>query len=237
MGKDITNKMPDWVKPVIFLLLLGMIIVIGKKLDFAEDLDYAAIRIELFSWYGIAIFIGLIVLGSVLLVPGSILIMSAGFIFGFWKGLAIASLSTPFGVTAAFLVGRYFIRGWFENIVKRKSKIKEIDEAISRDGWQIVCLLRLSPIMPINILNYIFGFTRISVKQYILASFVGMMPLVIIYVYLGTLANSVASLNFDKLFAVDAKMQWVYYGLGLLITLLIMIYLTYQVNKKLHKKL
>ena len=135
------------------------------------------------------VFIPLYVIACVLFVPGSILALSAGFLFGVVQGSMYVSIAATLGATLAFLIGRYFAREWVPARLANYPKFKAVDEAVAREGWKIVALTRFSPLFPFNLLNYAFGLTNVGVRDYVLASWAGTLPGTILYVYLGSLAG------------------------------------------------
>jgi len=138
---------------------------------------------------GPAIFILIYIAACVLFVPGSALTLGAGAIFGVVKGSIIVSVASTLGATAAFLVGRYVARDWVARKIAKNEKFAAIDRAVGEEGWKIVGLTRLSPVFPFSLLNYAYGLTKLSLRDYFFASWIGMMPGTIMYVYLGSLAR------------------------------------------------
>lgn len=143
--------------------------------------------------WGAVIFAAAYVPAAILLVPGSLLTLGAGFVFGVVKGTAIVSLGSTAGAAAAFIVGRSIARDWVARRLAGRPKIAAIARAVETEGFKIVLLTRLSPILPFNLLNYAFGLTAVPFRKYILASWIGMLPGTIMYVYLGSAANSLAA--------------------------------------------
>src|SRR5438105_5820234 len=135
---------------------------------------------------GVFIFIGVYVLDTVLLGPGSILTIGAGFAFGLWKGFLAVSVGATLGASLAFLVARFIARDKIDAIAKRNEKFKKVDNAIGKQGAKLIFLLRLSPAIPFNISNYFYGLTGVKFWPYVLASWIGMMPATFLYVYIGT---------------------------------------------------
>ena len=173
---------------------------------------------------GPVIFVLLYILATVLFLPGSILTLGAGLVFGVVKGSICVSIAATLGATCAFLVGRYLARGWVSARIGGNAKFKAIDEAVATEGWKIVGLTRLSPIFPFNLLNYAFGVTKVSLRDYFLASWIGMMPGTVMYVYIGSLAGSLATLGADGRSRTAA--EWALYVVGLLATVAVTIYVT-----------
>src|SRR5712675_2980646 len=137
-------------------------------------------------------FIAIYIAACVLFLPGSILTIGAGVIFGVVRGTIYVSIAATLGATAAFLVGRYFARDWIAKKLDGNTKFKAIDEAVGREGWKIVLLTRLSPVFPFNLLNYAYGLTRVSLRDYFFASWIGMIPGTILFVYIGSLSGDLA---------------------------------------------
>lgn len=134
------------------------------------------------------------VAACVLLLPGSILTLGAGFAFGLLPGVAAVMAGSVAGAAAAFLLGRTLARGWVGPRIAAHPRFSAIDKAVAHHGFKIVLLLRLSPIFPFNLLNYALGVTRVSLRDYVVASWIGMAPATVMYVYLGTAAGSLAEI-------------------------------------------
>lgn len=144
---------------------------------------------------GVAIFIAAYVGSTVAFLPGSLLTLAAGFAYGPLWGLAIASPASVLGATAAFLLGRTFLRDWATRKSDRSVHARAISQAVEREGFKIVLLLRLSPLVPFNLLNYVLSLSNVSLGTYVAASALGMVPGTAMYVYLGSLAPAAAGLS------------------------------------------
>jgi uncharacterized membrane protein YdjX (TVP38/TMEM64 family) len=132
----------------------------------------------------------LYVLAVVLLVPGSALTLAAGAFFGLAGGVLVASVAATTGSALAFLIARYLARGRITHLLERYPKFCAVDRAVSAGGWKIVVLLRLSPVIPFNLQNYLYGLTGIRFWPCVLASAVAMLPGTFLYVYLGYLGRA-----------------------------------------------
>jgi uncharacterized membrane protein YdjX (TVP38/TMEM64 family) len=152
-------------------------------------------RIQGAGLKGVLIFVVVYVAAEVALVPGSLLTMAAGFAYGPIGGLLIASPASVLAATTAFLLGRTILRGWIQRKIARSPKALALDRAVARNSFKLILLLRLSPVIPFNVLNYALGLSDASVGRYIVASFVGMLPGTWLYVYLGSLATTAAGLS------------------------------------------
>jgi uncharacterized membrane protein YdjX (TVP38/TMEM64 family) len=168
-------------------------------------------------------FIGLYIVATVLFLPGSILTLGAGFLFGVVLGTVYVSIGSILGASAAFLLGRTVARDWIRSKVESNPRFAAIDDAVGREGWKIVGLTRLSPIFPYNLLNYAYGLTKVSFKGYFFASWVGMLPGTVMYVYIGSLAASLATLGGER---TRSTLEWVLYAVGLVATVVVTIFVT-----------
>lgn len=173
---------------------------------------------------GVLAFVAIYVLACVFMLPGSVLTLGAGAVYGVVEGSAIVSVAATLGATAAFLVGRYLARGRVARMIEGNDRFRAIDRAVGREGWKIVGLTRLSPAFPFNLLNYAYGITSVSLRDYFLASWVGMLPGTVMYVYLGSLAGSLATL--DGQGGGRTTAQWALYVVGLLATVAVTVYVT-----------
>lgn len=135
--------------------------------------------------WGPLIFGAAYVLGALLLLPGSVLTLAAGALFGPLLGTVVVSLSSTTAATLAFLLGRHVARDAVEAAARRRPTFGAIDRAVGEGGWKVVVLLRLSPLVPFSIGNYLFGLTRVRFLPYVLASWAAMLPGTFLYVYLG----------------------------------------------------
>ena len=129
----------------------------------------------------------------VLFVPGSILTLGAGALYGLWTGTAIVLAGAPLGATLSFLLAKSVLRKKIERMTAGNAKFAALDRAIAKEGAKIVFLIRLSPVFPFTYINYAFGLTGVGTAPYVLASFVGMIPGTFAYVYLGSAAAGAAS--------------------------------------------
>ena len=184
---------------------------------------------------GVFIFIGVYALATVLLAPGSILTIGAGFAFGLWKGFLAVSAGATLGASLAFLIGRFFARDKVEAIARRNETFREIDNAIGDEGAKLIFLLRLSPVIPFNLSNYFYGLTAVRFWPYALASWIGMMPGAFLYVYIGT-AGRAAVLAAAGGEAIKRGWQyWTFLSVGLAATIAVTFWVTKIARSALRK--
>ena len=160
---------------------------------------------------------------TVLMMPGSILTMGAGLLFGVLWGTVTVSIASTTGAAMAFLVGRFVARDWVASKVSGRPKFQAIDRAVGRQGFKIVLLTRLSPIFPFNLLNYAYGLTGVKFWSYVLASWIGMLPGTLMYVYFGSLARNVAAVATGR---EKTTIDYVFYGIGLVVTVAVVVLVT-----------
>src|SRR5437867_10314444 len=212
--------------------MAGVALVLALKYFHVQDLLKAALDwIGKLGPWGPVIFVGLYVVATVLFVPGSVLTLGAGAVFGVALGSVCVSIGATLGATAAFLVGRYLARDAIARKIEKHEKFATIDRAVADEGWKIVFLTRLSPVFPFTLLNYAFGLTRVKLSHYVLASWLGMIPGTVMYVYLGSLVN-VGTAHRQR-----TTGEWVLYGVGLLATIAVTIFVTRVARKALQKKI
>ncbi|MGA7938232.1 MAG: TVP38/TMEM64 family protein [Kovacikia sp.] len=179
-------------------------------------------------------FISIYVVATVAFLPGSILTLGAGIVFGVLLGAVYVFIGATLGAIAAFLVGRYLARGWISKKIEGNQKFAAIDKAVAREGFKIVLLTRLSPVFPFNLLNYAFGITGVSLKDYALGS-IGMLPGTILYVYIGSLAGDLARIGAENQ-PTNPTVQWVIRIIGLLATVAVTVYVTRVARQALTEK-
>ena len=181
------------------------------------------------------LFIVVYVLAVVLLLPGSVITLGGGWLFGLGQGFLLVSLASTLGATLAFLLGRSFARDWVGARLATMSRFAALDQAIAERGAVVVFLTRLAPIFPFNLLNYALGLTQIRLRQYVLASWLGMMPGTLLYVYLGSIASDLSSLLQGDLPEFGGS-NWLFY-VGLLATAVLTIVITRIATSALNKEL
>ena len=157
------------------------------------------------------------VLATILFVPGSLLTLAAGALFGVVRGTAVVFVAATAGACAAFLIARYIARDRVARRVAKHPRFAAIDRAIGKAGRKIVILLRLSPVFPFNLLNYALGLTSVRFIDYLIAC-VAMLPGTLLYVYYGRVIGDVAALAAGA--RADRGMSYyLLLGLGLIATI------------------
>lgn len=222
-------------KLVLIVCFIAGAFVLARQFDFQHLVRRALEWIAALGVWAPIIFIALYIVASVLFLPGFLLTLGAGVVFGVVRGTIIVSIAATLGATAAFLVGRYLARDWVAARIESNPRFKAIDEAVAHEGWKIVGLTRLSPIFPFILLNYAFGLTRVSFREYVLASWIGMLPATIMYVYIGSLAGSVAQIGTAQRSRSTA--EWVFSAAGLVATVVVTVFVTRVARRALDKRI
>ena len=235
MKRQIASPKARFVFKLLLIILVVFLLLAGVKYFHVQELLKTVLSwvADLGAW-GPLIYIFIYILACVFFIPGSILTLGGGVLFGVIKGSIIVSVAATLGATCAFLVGRHIARDWVSKRIQSNPKFQAIDEAVAREGWKIVGLTRLSPVFPFNLLNYAYGLTRVSLRDYFFASWIGMMPATVMYVYIGSLAGEIAKIGGEGRSRTPA--EWALYIVGLIATAAVTIYITRIARAALGKK-
>lgn len=169
------------------------------------------------------IFICLVVLSVPLVLPGFIFTLGAGFLFGLVKGVACIVVGISIGAVISFLLARYAIREQVLGYLNRHPRMDKIEEEVSRGGWKLVMFTRMIPMFPFKLSNYAFGCTRVKLKDFWLGNTLGIFPLTITNVYMGSVAGSLASIGSGV--GPSSPLEWGLYGAGMVVTVIAFLYL------------
>ncbi|HLO85585.1 MAG TPA: TVP38/TMEM64 family protein [Nostocaceae cyanobacterium] len=231
------SKLSSFFKLInLFLLILAILALFNTNLALAETtvnttsfhpqelLRNALQWVDSLGFVGAIAFIFIYIIATVAFLPGTILSLGSGVIFGVFWGSIYVFIGATLGATAAFLVGRYLARGWVAKKIADNQKFTAIDQAVGREGLKIVLLTRLSPVFPFNLLNYAFGITGVSLPDYFFGS-VGMIPGTIMYVYIGSLAGNLAMIGTTNQ-PTNQTLTWILRIVGFIATVAVTIYVT-----------
>jgi uncharacterized membrane protein YdjX (TVP38/TMEM64 family) len=217
-------------------VLIAILIITAQYFDIRGLLTSLILWVENLGIFAPIVFIVIYNLATLLFVPGSLLTLKGGCLFGLVLGSIYVTIAATLGAIFAFLIGRYLSQDWVCRKMENHPSFKAMNEAVKKDGWKIVLLTRLSPLFPFNLLNYAFGVTQVSLKDYILGS-LGMIPATIMYVYIGSLATDLATLNLSNQPSTQETQiaQWILRGVGLIATVAVTVYVTRLAKKALDK--
>jgi uncharacterized membrane protein YdjX (TVP38/TMEM64 family) len=183
------TKLSIVVGAAVALFIAGRFLPLAQwTIDLADTIRGAGLRGVLFFW-------AVYVVSTVFMLPGSLLTMLAGFAYGPLVGLLVAWPASMTGATVAFLLGRTVMRDWVRRSIATSPRSRGLDEAVGREGFKLVLLLRLSPLVPFNVLNYALSLSSIPLRRYVIASAIGEIPGAWFYVYLGSIVTTGAELT------------------------------------------
>ena len=227
--------MKGWkLKAALAAALIAALLVLARVLPLE---DYLRRFVEWASGTGVpglVAFALIYMVAAVLFLPGSILTLGAGAVFGIVRGTLVVSAGATLGAAAAFLIARYLARERVAQWAQENPRFAALDQAVGKEGGKIVFLVRLSPIFPYNLLNYLFGLTRVGFVPYLLASWLGMLPGTLLYVYLGFVGRALARTSVGP--GVGSLWEGIFWGVGLAATVLLTFYLTRLARRALSEK-
>jgi uncharacterized membrane protein YdjX (TVP38/TMEM64 family) len=205
------------VRGILVLLALALLVIVGRRLG--GYVPQFAAWVGSLGFWGPLVFVVGYAIATVAFIPGSLLTLAAGAIFGLLDGTLYVFVGATLGSALAFLVARYVARRAVERRLEDHPKFEVVDQAVAREGLKIVFLLRLSPAFPYNLLNYALGLTSVRFRDYFIAS-LGMIPATFLYVYYGKALGSLAAV------AGGAEVErgpgyWAVLGVGLVATLVV----------------
>ena len=222
-----------WLKLAVAAAVVIALVLAGRQLG--GVVTEAARRIQgLGGWAPLA-FVAAYALAAIALIPGSVLTLAGGAIFGLLRGTLYVFVGATLGACGAFLVARYLARGAVERKLAAYPRFAAIDRAVAREGRKIVFLLRLSPLFPFSLLNYALGLTRVRFADFAVAS-LGMLPGTVLYVYYGKVLGDVARVAAGAGARRDAG-YWTVLALGLLATVAVTFVVTRTAKRALTEEI
>jgi uncharacterized membrane protein YdjX (TVP38/TMEM64 family) len=209
-----------WIVLIVVAALAAAAFTLPLQQWLRAAIDWTAAHREL---AGLA-FVALYVVATVAFVPGLPLTLAAGALFGVIEGSVLVSIGSTLGATAAFFAGRTIARDWVRRRIAAWPRFLAVDRAVESRGFLVVLLTRLSPLFPFFLLNYAYGVTAARPRDYVLGSWLGMMPATVAYVYAGSLAADVS-----QALAGEAELGvtgWLLLGLGFAATVTVTVLVT-----------
>ena len=232
-GETVPGRRRGWWKIVAGVVALAGLLVAARQLG--GVVSEGAKRIEQLGPWAPVVFVLGYAVAALALLPGSVLTLAGGALFGLLRGTLYVFAGATLGASGAFLVARYLARGLVERRLRGEARFAAVDRAIARQGRKIVFLLRLSPIFPFSLLNYALGLTRVRFADFLVAS-LGMLPGTLLYVYGGKVIGDVAAI------AAGARPPagpgtWAVLGLGLAATAVVTAVITRTARKALREEI
>jgi len=220
-----------WRGILVGLLVAAAVVAVVWLLPAGELIGAALSRVQTLGAWGPPILAAFYVVACVLFLPGSVITLAAGYLFGLVTGTWVVVVGSVAGASVAFLIGRTLLRRRVEAWVEGRPRFAAIDRVVGDDGLKIVLLTRLSPVLPFNLLNFAFGITRVRFRDYLLGSVVGMFPGTVLYVYLGTAAKNLTDVLRGKVAGGPA--QTALLAIGLVATLVVTVLITRTASRAL----
>lgn len=214
-------------KIILTLMSLLLVFLLWLQLPMAEWITQFRQWILELGMLGVIAFILSYILITTLLGPASALTLTAGLAYGAW-GFPLVVVSATLAASVAFLLGRYVARERVTRWISRDARLSALNTAISAQGWRVVGLMRLSPILPYGVQNYLFSVTRIRFVPYVFATLIGIMPATALYVYIGSLGQAVGTTGI---------LQWILVLAGLVATIVVAWFISKQARTVLAEKI
>ncbi len=217
---------------LLVLLIVAALLMIVRSLPIGQAMEAMKGWIAGLGIWGPVVLALVYIVATVLFVPGTILTLAAGTLFGLVVGTITVSIGSTLGAAVAFLIARYVARDKIAAMAGRHRNFGAIDKAIGEGGWKIVAMLRLSPAIPFNLQNYLYGLTPVRFWPYVVTSWLAMLPGTFLYVYLGHVTG--AAVGSDR---ARTPVEWAMLAVGLLATAAVTVYVTRLARRKLQEQM
>ena len=208
---------------IISILFVALGVTLLMYFDVHEDVLQLLDWLDALGIWGPLLFIMVMMLVVVLLLPGVMFTAGAGFVFGVVEGTVCVVVGTTLGAALAFLIARYLFGDRASQFVLRRARLRLVSEELTPHGWKIVLLTRLVPFFPYKLSNYFFGLTQFSLRGFMGGTFVGVIPLSLHNVWLGSIAAGITVPGGH--IAARTPFEWVLYGGGFLVIVGLIVYL------------
>lgn len=221
--------------PIIGPMLAAVVILAAFLLiDEVQEAAMALVDwVDELGRVGVFFYIVLYVCIVLFLVPGVIFTLGAGFLFGFWLGGGVIVASIATGSALAFLIARYALGERLSNKIREHPRIRLLNRGLRHEGWKIVLLSRFLPVFPFKLSNYFFGLTAIPFRHFVIANTIGIMPISLTNVYVGSLAAELAELAERE----PQPWEWALYGIGLVAAIGLVYYITRLARRSMRQTL
>ncbi|WP_413431684.1 VTT domain-containing protein [Crateriforma spongiae] len=220
-----------WIRLASMLVILVSLMLLIRALPLDQLSVVLKSSIGDLGMWGPVVLAAIYIIATVLFVPGTILTLAAGAIFGLAIGTATVSVGSTVGASLAFLIARYGARKKVASMAQHNRHFGAIDQAIEEGGWKIVALLRLSPAIPFNLQNYLYGLTPVGFWPYVVASWIAMLPGTFLYVYIGHVTGAAIAGDRER-----SPVEWAMLIVGLLATVAVTVYVTRLARRKLNEQ-
>ncbi len=215
-------------------VVLALVILLSVSLPVGQWSQDLAVWIRDAGAAGVAAFVLAYVVFALFMLPASVLTVGAGFAYGLMWGTVLVVPVSVMAASVTFRISRTVARNRVTARVAESPRFAAIDAAIADEGFRIVALLRLSPFFPFNVLSYVLGLTQVRMRDYVVASFLGLLPSTILYVYIGSAATDIGAVQNAE--AAGMASHIIYWG-GLVATLVATLLITRAARRPLQDAL
>ena len=221
----------------LFWFILGITLIFTCHLiDFEGYFTSMLLWVDSQGKSGAIAFVVIYAVATIICIPGSILALAGGALFGSFWGAIIVFLGGFLGAVSVFSLGRYLLKNWVKHQLSKNRYLQAINRAIAAEGWKIAILLHISPIIPFNILNYALGASKLAFKDFIIATAIGIIPGVMLYTFLGSAFGDLTMIVMNSA-QPRSKIQWLFSIAGVIVTITMIAYLGHVAKDKLKEKL
>ncbi len=231
MTRDEDHEGDDRAAVLFWTAVVGFVLLIAFALAFLPLGEWVT---DFSDWLtglgalGIVAFCLAYIVMMLLLVPASPISIAAGVAYG-WSALPLVTLVATAGAFIAFLIGRYAAGDKVNRIIRRRPTMKAATEAVAEEHWTTLALLRLSPLVPFNVQNYLLGITEVSTRTYLISTLAGIVPGATLNVYLGVVGRAVTQ-------GEAGPVEWASLGVGLAATIAVTVLVSKRAKAKLSEK-
>lgn len=192
MSEAVRKPFP-YVKVILGLILVAGFFLAVRLLPVGDWIQSFQAWVKELGPIGYVVYVLAYIVVCVTFLPASPLTIGAGAIFGFVEGTIVVIIGATLGATASFLLGRTIMRRRIEAMAANNAKFRALDRAIAREGGKIVFLVRLAPVFPFAYINFAFGLTGVTLLSYVVATFFGIIPVTLAFVYIADAATRTAT--------------------------------------------
>jgi len=218
-------------------LTVGVVVFAARRLPLGESLLALVNWIRAAGAWGLVAYVGLYGALGAVAVPLAVVSGIAGYVYGPVKGLAIAMPGMLLGATAGLAVGRTIARPWVNARFGQRRRWARLNAALERHGLKFVTLLRLTPVLPQNLLHHVLGATRVRTRDFVLGTAVGMAPMTVVHVYVGSVLTSATEILAGGQGAAALRSRWITLGVGTALTIVAIVLLGRMAKRVLAREL
>ena len=211
---------------MILVMFLSILVVIAMVyLVQLLELENAWLKllqqVEASGWLGQLLFMFVVSVSVITLIPSVLLTLGAGMLFGLLKGSLMMVVAETVGAYVAYLLGRKILSARSANLLEKHNHLRAVFALPGRHDWRLVALIRMLPFFPFKLSNYFFGLTPLVGRSYLIGTFIGLWPITLFNVYLGSIATDLIALSASS--STTSPLQWFLYCLGLTCTGVVML--------------